>query len=118
MRSHDAYTLAVIANFAVDYAKDRDFTRQSMQALINARTEKDDQVFWSAEETGVYSTGSSAAIETTGLATQALLKWGQASDISRKALSFIASKKQASGNVGNDAGYDHFAACAGAGNAT
>ena len=96
----DAYTLAVVANFAADYAKDRDFTRQSMQALINARTEKDDQVFWSAEETGVYSTGSSAAIETTGLATQALLKWGQASDISRKALSYIASKKQASGTWG------------------
>ncbi|HEY5330393.1 MAG TPA: MG2 domain-containing protein [Acidobacteriaceae bacterium] len=98
--NHDAYTLAVIANFAADYAKDRDFTRQSMQALINARTEKGDQVFWSTEETGVYSTGSSAAIETTGLATQALLKWGQASDISRKALSFIASKKQASGTWG------------------
>jgi len=98
--NHDTYTLAVIANFAADYAKDRDFTRQSMQALINARTEKDDQVFWSAEETGVYSTGSSAAIETTGLATQALLKWGQASDISHKALSYIASKKQASGTWG------------------
>jgi hypothetical protein len=96
----DTYTLAIIANFAVDYAKDRDFTRQSMQSLIDARTEKDDQVFWSVEETGVYSTGSSAAIETTGLATQALLKWGQASEVSRKALSFIASKKQASGTWG------------------
>jgi uncharacterized protein YfaS (alpha-2-macroglobulin family) len=96
----DTYTLAVIANFAVDYGKDRDFTRQSMQALIDARTEKDDQVFWTVEETGVYSTGASAAIETTGLATQALLKWGQASEIARKALSFISSKKQASGNWG------------------
>jgi hypothetical protein len=96
----DAYTLALIANFAVDYGKDRDFTRQSMQALIDARTEKDDQVDWSVEETGVYSTGSSAAIETTGLATQALLKWGQASGTARKALNFISSKKQASGNWG------------------
>jgi hypothetical protein len=47
-----------------------------------------------------YSTGSSAAIETTGIATQALLKWGQASDTVRKSLNFISSKKQASGNWG------------------
>ncbi len=94
------YTLAIIANFAADYGKDRDFTRQSMHALIDARTEKDDQIYWTVEETGVYSTGSSAAIETTGLATQALLKWGQASETARKALNFISSKKQASGNWG------------------
>jgi uncharacterized protein YfaS (alpha-2-macroglobulin family) len=96
----DTYTLAVIANFAADYGKDRDFTRRSMQALLDARTEKDDQVSWTVEETGVYSTGSSAAVETTGLATQALLKWGQASETVRKALNFISSKKQAAGNWG------------------
>ena len=96
----DTYTLAVIANFAADYSKDRDFTRQSMQALIDARTEKDDQVFWTVEETGVYSTGSSAAVETTGLAAQALLKWRQAPETVRKALTFISSKKEASGNWG------------------
>ncbi|MGA3371000.1 MAG: MG2 domain-containing protein [Terracidiphilus sp.] len=96
----DAYTLAVIANFAADYGKDRELTRRSMQALVDARTEKDDQVFWSAEETGVYSTGSSAAVETTGLAAQALLKWGQASETVRKSLSYLSSKKQAAGNWG------------------
>ncbi len=96
----DPYTLAVIANFATEYGRDRDFTRRSMQALLDARTEKDGQVFWSAEETGVYSTGASAAIETTGLATQALLKWGQASETARKALNFISQKKQASGAWG------------------
>jgi hypothetical protein len=96
----DTYTLAIIANFAADYGKDHDFTRRSMQALIDARTEKDDQVSWTVDETGVYSTGASAAIEATGLATQALLKWGQASETVRKALNFISSKKQAGGNWG------------------
>jgi A-macroglobulin TED domain/Alpha-2-macroglobulin family/A-macroglobulin receptor binding domain/MG2 domain/Carboxypeptidase regulatory-like domain/Alpha-2-macroglobulin bait region domain len=96
----DPYTLAVIANFAVDYGKDREFTSRSMRALLDARTEKGDEVSWNAEETGVYSTGQSAAIETTGLAAQALLKWGQASETVRKALSFISAKKQASGNWG------------------
>jgi hypothetical protein len=71
-----------------------------MQALLDARTERENQVFWSAEETGVYSTGASAAIETTGLATQALLKWGHASETVRKALNFISQKKEASGAWG------------------
>jgi uncharacterized protein YfaS (alpha-2-macroglobulin family) len=98
--STDPYTLAVVANFAVDYAKDRDFTRNAMQAIIDVRTEKGDQVSWTTGETGVYSTGESAAIETTGLATQALLKWGQASEITRKALNYISAHKGASGAWG------------------
>ncbi|MBV9400438.1 MAG: hypothetical protein JO062_20845, partial [Bryobacterales bacterium] len=96
----DAYTLAVIANFAADYGKDRDFERQAMQLLLDARTEKDNQVWWTAQETAVFATGSSAAVETTGLAVQALLKWGEASAIASKALNYIASKKDASGTWG------------------
>jgi hypothetical protein len=71
-----------------------------VQLLLDARTEKDEQAWWSADETGVYSTGSSAGVETTGLAVQALLKWGEASGIARKAMSYIASKKDASGTWG------------------
>jgi alpha-2-macroglobulin-like protein len=101
----DAYTLAVVANFAVEYGgadhgKDREFTRQAMQLLLDARTEKEEQVWWSAEETGVYATGESASVETTGLAVQALLKWGEASGTARKAMNYIASKKDASGTWG------------------
>jgi uncharacterized protein YfaS (alpha-2-macroglobulin family) len=100
----DTYTLAVVANFAVEYGNGHDknsaFTRQAMQTLLDARTERDDQVWWSAEETSVYATGTSAAVETTGLAVQALLKWGQASATARKALTYIASKKDASGTWG------------------
>jgi hypothetical protein len=94
----DAYTLAVVANFAADYSngdhgKNRPFTREAMQLLLDARTEKDDQVWWSAEDTGVYATGASAAVETTGLAVHALLKWGEASVTARKGMSYIASRK-------------------------
>jgi hypothetical protein len=97
----DAYTLAVVANFAVDYGKDREFTRQAMQLLLDARTEKGDQVFWSSEETAVYATGTSAGVETTGLAVQGLPKWGQASGTVQKALAYITSKKDASGAWGS-----------------
>jgi uncharacterized protein YfaS (alpha-2-macroglobulin family) len=96
----DAYTLAVLANFAADYGKDRDFTRQAMQLLLDARTEKDEQAWWNADETAVYATGTSASVETTGLAAQALLKWGGASGTARKAMSYIAAKKDASGAWG------------------
>jgi len=97
----DPYTLAVLANFAVDYGKDREFTRDSMQMLLDARTDKEEQAWWSSEETGVYSTGTSASVETTGLAVQALLKWGQASHVAKKALTYITSKKDASGTWGS-----------------
>ena len=93
----DAYTLAVLANFAADYGKDGEFTRQTMQLLLDARTEKNEQTWWSTEETNVYATGTSASVETTGLAAQALLKWGGASGTARKAMNYIAAKKEASG---------------------
>jgi hypothetical protein len=108
----DTYTLAVIASFAVDFGggnrgsesgdqgKDRSFTRQAMQLLLDARTEKDEQAWWSAEETGVYATGESASVETTGLAAQALLKWGEASGTARNAMNYIASKKDSTGAWG------------------
>jgi uncharacterized protein YfaS (alpha-2-macroglobulin family) len=96
----DTYTLAVVANFAADYKDDREFTRQAIQMLLDARTEKDEQVWWSAEETSVYATGPSAAVETTGLAVQALLQSGEASGTARKALCYIASKKDAYGTWG------------------
>ncbi len=101
----DAYTLAVVANFAVDFGKndqekDREFTQHAMQLLLDARIEKEQQAWWSAEETGFYAQGESAAVETTGLAVQALLKWGEASGTVRKALAFVAAKKDASGAWG------------------
>ena len=96
----DPYTLAVVANFAADYGADRDFTRQAIQLLLDARREKDEQVWWDAEETSVYATGPSASVETTGLAVQALLQWGQAPGMARKALNYIASKKDAYGTWG------------------
>ena len=101
----DVYTLAVVANFAADYGtadhgKDREFTRQAMQLLLDAHTEKGEQAWWGAEETGVYATGTSASVETTGLAVQALLKWGEASGTARQAMNYIAAKKDASGAWG------------------
>ena len=96
----DTYTLAVIANFAASYGSDHEFTNQAIKLLLDARTEKDEKVWWTAEETGVYGRGESASVETTGLAVQALLQSGEASGTARKALNYIASKKDANGTWG------------------
>lgn len=96
----DAYTLAVIANLAADYGRDREFTEHAVQRLLDARTEKDEQVWWTTDETGVYGTGPSAAVETTGLAIQALLRSGESAGVARKALTYLVSKKDASGTWG------------------
>src|SRR6266478_5462148 len=47
----DSYTLAVLANFAADNGKDREFSNRAMRLLLDARTEKDEQTWWTAEET-------------------------------------------------------------------
>jgi uncharacterized protein YfaS (alpha-2-macroglobulin family) len=96
----DAYTIAVFANFAVENGKDSEFARRALAMLMDAATEKGDFVWWSADETSVYATGDSAAVETTGLAVQAFLKAGGYTDVVRKSLSWIASKKNGDGNWG------------------
>jgi uncharacterized protein YfaS (alpha-2-macroglobulin family) len=98
--THDAYTLAVLANFATDFQQDRALTRQIVEQLVDTRTEKDDQAWWTSEETAVYGRGASAAVETTGLVLQALLKSGEAPAVARKALNYIAARKDASGTWG------------------
>jgi hypothetical protein len=66
-------------------------------------------------ETGMYGGGASGAVETTGLAVQALLKWGQSSATAAKALAYIASKKTAGRHFGHYTGDHHGPARAAAG---
>jgi uncharacterized protein YfaS (alpha-2-macroglobulin family) len=96
----DAYTLAVLANFAVDYGRDRAFADRAMRALLAARSEHGDQISWTTQQTGMYGGGTSAAVETTGLAVQALLKWGGEPAIAAKAINFIIAKKDSAGTWG------------------
>jgi hypothetical protein len=96
----DAYTLAVVGNFAVENGKDSELARRALELLRDAASERNGLVWWSAEETGVYATGDSAEVETTGLALQTFLKAGGYADVVRKSLAWITSKKNGSGNWG------------------
>ncbi len=95
----DAYTEAVIANFAADYKADKTWADRTVGNLVESATQQNDMMFWEVGgKTPTYASGDNAAIETTALATQAVIKWGRASDVARKALAYLTSKKDSFGN--------------------
>src|SRR5215469_6597862 len=98
--TEDAYTLAVVANFAVNGDRKSTLTDRAMELLRDAAVHKDSFAWWTATETGVYGSGESAAVETTGLAVQAMMKAGASPELVRKALAWIASRKSGQGNWG------------------
>ena len=95
----DVYTLAVIANFAADYGKDKAWTDAAINALAARATEGPKTAFWNQEgETPTSARNDSADLETTALAAQALLKSGQKGGLAKKALDYLTEKKDAFGN--------------------
>lgn len=104
VRSHvtgkeDAYTLAVIANFAADSGTDRGWTESAVGTLASKASEDGKLAFWKQEgETPTSARADSADLETTALAVQALLKSGQGGGLAKKGLDYLTSKKDALGN--------------------
>jgi hypothetical protein len=95
----DAYTLAVIANFAADSGADRNWTDAAVSALASKASESGKTAFWNQEgETPTSARDDSADLETTALAVQALLKSGQRSALAKKGLDYLTEKKDALGN--------------------
>ncbi|HVG21809.1 MAG TPA: MG2 domain-containing protein [Blastocatellia bacterium] len=95
----DAYTLAVIANFAADYGGDKAWIDAATNALAAKATEGQKTAFWKQEgETPTSARESSADLETTALAAQALLKTGQRGGLAKKALDYLTENKDAFGN--------------------
>ncbi|HKP84922.1 MAG TPA: hypothetical protein VJZ26_02420, partial [Blastocatellia bacterium] len=95
----DAYTLAVVANFAADYGRDKAWVDAAINALAARATEGEKTAYWKQEgETPTSARETSADLETTALAAQALLKSGQKSGLAKKALDYLTEKKDAFGN--------------------
>lgn len=95
----DAYTLAVIANFAADSGADRSWTEAAVDALASKANEGPKTAFWKQEgETPTSAREESADLETTALAVQALLKSGQRAALAKKGLDYLTEKKDAFGN--------------------
>jgi uncharacterized protein YfaS (alpha-2-macroglobulin family) len=95
----DAYTLAVIANFAADYGKDKAWIDAAITALAAKASEGPKTAYWKQDgETPTSARETSADLETTALAVQALLKSGQKGGLAKKALDYLTEKKDAFGN--------------------
>jgi uncharacterized protein YfaS (alpha-2-macroglobulin family) len=96
----DAYTLAVIANFAVDSGQNnKAWANGAVEALAAKATEGPKTAYWKQEgETPTSAREESADLETTALAVQALLKSGQKGALAKKALDYLTEKKDAQGN--------------------
>lgn len=94
--TQDPYTLAVAANALVTA---RDSTaRGALERLLAARQEDGDGVFWtSSGESAVSSRGDVLAIETTAIAAQALLGWGQEIGTAHRALAWLIKHKDSAG---------------------
>jgi uncharacterized protein YfaS (alpha-2-macroglobulin family) len=95
----DLYTLAVVANFAVDSAADKGWADRMVDALAAKATDTGKTAFWKQEgATPTHAREESADLETTALAIQALLKAGKHSTLAKKGLDYLTSNKDAFGN--------------------
>ncbi|HSB10579.1 MAG TPA: alpha-2-macroglobulin family protein, partial [Blastocatellia bacterium] len=95
----DVYTLAVIANFATDYNRDKAWVDSAINSLAARATEGPKTAYWKQEgETPTSARNDSADLETTALAAQALLKSGLKGSLAKKALDYLTEKKDAFGN--------------------
>ena len=75
----DAYTLAVVANFAADYRQRTANSRARPCSFCSMRAPKKmSKPGGMRKKPASMPRGASASVETTGLAVQALLKWGEA----------------------------------------
>lgn len=96
--AHDAYSLAVILNFltvADPNGPDNGKVAHDLMALAKTT---DKTAWW--QDSGATFTGAEkrgADLETTGLATYALCKWGQDSGFTQKALTYLVDSKDAYG---------------------
>ncbi|MEW6735353.1 MAG: alpha-2-macroglobulin family protein, partial [Acidobacteriota bacterium] len=94
----DSYTLAIIANFAIDTKLDRKWTETIMQSLLLRVNESEKIASWTTnDQTPTYARGYMAEIETTALVAQVLVKWGKNPLLTNKALQFLIEKKDSYG---------------------
>ncbi len=98
------YTLALFANFLVAYEPDGALTGQVIDRLASEVEETLGNHWQTTEQTTTYGQGEAAYIETTALATHALLKAGAAPGVSQAALDWLITKKDTYGTWGSTAG--------------
>ncbi|MFQ6055682.1 MAG: prenyltransferase/squalene oxidase repeat-containing protein, partial [Methanosarcinales archaeon] len=95
--AEDPYTLALCANALVSADKNSDSSKLALQKLNDMRVEGNNIVYWESSLNSFYSHGNSASIETTALATYALLKGERYTDTVNKAITFLIKSRDSYG---------------------
>lgn len=98
LQQEDAYSLALVANALAAYDPDDATTQAALDRLYEMRVEEGDIVYW---ETGAASfmgaTGQTGSLETTALATIALMRGHAHPDAVSGALAYLIQGKDAWG---------------------
>lgn len=98
---NDSYVLAICANALVAFKPESPITENIIKRLIGMKTEDKDNVYWQSDlPTFTFAKGKGADIETTALATYALIRYNRYPNIINKAIHYLVQSKSPSGNWG------------------
>jgi len=97
-QANDPYVVALVANALVAGAPDEKFTSQTLDTLANMAQSDGSAVFWTSDvATFMGSEGQTGSIETTALATYALLRSGTHPDVANGGLTYLVREKDSFG---------------------
>ena len=98
LSQEDAYTLALVANALAAATPKDGFTRQILDKLADMAKEKDGAAYWEmGGKSFMGGSGESGRIETTALATYALLTADAHPDLANRALTYLVRAKDSFG---------------------
>jgi len=98
----DNYVLALIANALVAHDKHGAAAQSVLDELASRAQRQDETVFWPIEgQTMYYGAGRAGDVETTALATYALIKGKRSPDLITKALAYLVACRRGNGSWGS-----------------
>ncbi|MBX7222119.1 MAG: hypothetical protein K1Y36_19360 [Blastocatellia bacterium] len=90
----DAYTLALVANFALEIKAKENPTARLVNLLVQKAKFGEATAFWEiTDATPTYAHLGTATLETTALAALALVRWEKNPELAQKALRFLLANK-------------------------
>jgi alpha-2-macroglobulin-like protein len=99
----DAYSLGLVGNALLTAAPSDPLAGQIIDRLVATGTADGDKLSWDTggTQTNFYGQGQDGAVATTGLVARALMLAGGHGDVVGKALAFLTSSRDATGNFGS-----------------
>ncbi len=97
----DPYTLALMANaLGLNAPRDPDAV-MAVEKLIKMAQTDNDNAYWECTTTATYGSGECGNVETTALATQALMRFSGEAGLIQKSLNYLVSSRDAEGTWGS-----------------